>query len=180
MLIIYLMLAALMVLDICLFAICKMSFAGYWSDRVVFWLWFIATPFVVFCFWKNLAAKIYFWTLVAATIVSMIPMGIFFFGILLSTTGSGRLNHFSLKNNIRVQTVGYGVMGRPRLQVIEDNLLFDKILLEKGDEVVINDSTTLNIRDAISANLIRKTDTSILVKYLFEKDSVQTVHQFEK
>jgi len=179
-LIIYLFLSALIILNVCLYASAKMSFAGYWSDRVLFWIWFLATPFIVFSFWKKIWAKIYFGLLVLGLILSILPMGIFFFGIMLSTTGSGRLNHFSLQNNIRVQTVGYGVLGRPRLQIVKDGVLFDKIKLETGDEIEKNDSTWFELRDAKNAKFISETDTSITIKYYFEKDSVQTVHQLKK
>ena len=107
-------------------------------------------------------------------------MGILFFGIILSGTGSGRLNHFNLENNIRIQTVAYGVMSRPRVQIVKDGFLFDKIKLEDQDEIEKNDSTWLEVRDAINAQLVKETDTSITVKYFFENDTVQTVHEFQE
>lgn len=107
-------------------------------------------------------------------------MALPFFAIILSGSGSGRLNHFSLANNIRVQTVAYGVMGRPRLQLVKDGFLFDKILLEDGDEVKQNDSTWLDVRDAKNAVLIGETDTSVTIKYFFEKDTLQTGHIFKE
>ena len=106
-------------------------------------------------------------------------MAIPFFGLLLAGSGSGRLNHFSLENNMRVQTVGYGIMGRPRLQIVKDGLLFDKIVLEDGDEIEKNDSTWLEIRRAKNAKLIGETDTSITVKYFFEKDTINALHIFK-
>ncbi|MNK06444.1 hypothetical protein D3C87_243420 [compost metagenome] len=107
-------------------------------------------------------------------------MALPFFGILLSGSGSGRLNHFSLDNNIRVQTVGYGVMGRPRIQLVRDGFLFDKILLEDADEIKKNDSTWLEVRNAKNAKLISESDSSITVKYFFEKDTLQTEHVFKE
>ncbi|RZL51240.1 MAG: hypothetical protein EOP00_00035 [Pedobacter sp.] len=176
----YLFISALIVLDVFLYTFSQMSFSGYWSDRIVFWIWFLITPFIVFGNWKKLWAKIYFWLLLAGSILSAFPMGLPFFAIVLSTTGNGRLNHFNLNNNIRVQTVSYSIMGRPRLQIVKDDLLFDKIMLEDGDEIEKNDSTTLEIRNAKKANLISETKTSIAVKYFFEKDSIQTVHQLKE
>lgn len=197
---VYLFTSALMVLNVILYCFWQMSFAGYWSDRVIFWIWLLVTPIVIVSFWKKTGTKIYFWLLVAGLILSILPMAIPFFGILLAGSGSGRLNHFSLENNIRVQTVNYGVMGRPRLQIVKDGLLFDKIKLEDGDEIFTNDTTwievkdvndpkniikspelkTLEIRDAKNARLINETDTSIAVKYFFEKDTVETVHVFKE
>lgn len=84
-------------------------------------------------------------------------MGIIFFGIILSGTGSRRINHFNLKNNIRVQTVGYGIMSRPQIQIVKDSFLFDKIKLEDPDEIQKNDSIWLEVRDAKNAQLIKET-----------------------
>lgn len=197
---VYLFTSALIVLNAILYCFWKMSFAGYWSDRVIFWLWLLVTPIVIVSFWKKTGTKIYFWLLIAGLILSILPMALPFFGMLLAGSGSGRLNHFSLENNIRVQTVSYGVMGRPRLQVVKDGLLFDKIKMEDGDEIFTNDTTwvevkdvnhpkniikspelkTLEIRDARNAKLINETDTSITVKYFFEKDTVETTHIFKE
>ena len=197
---VYLFISGLIILNVCLYSFARMSFAGYWSDRVIFWLWLLTTPIVVFLFWKKIGTKIYFWLLIAGLILTILPMALPFFGILLSGSGSGRLNHFNLENNIRVQTVSYGVMGRPRVQIVKDGLLFDKIKLEDGDEIFTNDTTwvevkdvnnpknitkspelkTLEIRDAKNAKLIKETDTSITVKYFFENDTVEATHRFEE
>ncbi|RZK53532.1 MAG: hypothetical protein EOO87_12670 [Pedobacter sp.] len=196
----YLFVSGLIILNVCLYNFARMSFVGYWSDRVIFWLWLLTTPVVVFLFWKKILTKIYFWLLVIGLILTILPMAIPFFAILLSGSGSGRLNHFNLENDIRIQTVGYGVMGRPRLQIVKNGLLFDKIKLEDGDEITINDTTwvkvkdvntakkiiksadlkTFEIRDAKNAKLINETDTSITVKYFFEKDTVETTHVFKE
>ena len=176
---VYLILSGLIILNVCLYIFGKMSYAGYWSDRVIFWLWLLVTLLVVISFWKNIWTKIYFCLLVATLILTILPMAIPFFGLLLAGSGSGRLNHFSLENNMRVQTVGYGIMGRPRLQIVKDGLLFDKIVLEDGDEIEKNDSTWLEIRRAKNAKLIGETDTSITVKYFFEKDTINALHIFK-
>ncbi|SOD18362.1 hypothetical protein [Pedobacter xixiisoli] len=177
---IYLFISVLVVLNVVLYGFWQMSFVGYWSDRVIFWIWLLLTPVTAFSFWKKLWAKIYFWLLIAGLVLSIVPMAIPFFGILLSASGSGRLNHFNLENNIRVQTVGYGVMGRPRIQLVKSGLLFDRVLLEDGDEIKKNDSTWLEIRDAKNAKLINETDTSITVKYSFQKDTIEAVHVFKE
>lgn len=177
---IYLFISALIILNSCLYAFAKMSFTGYWSDRILFWIWIAVTPFIIILYWKKLVTKLYFGFLILCLILSILPMGILFFGIILSGTGSGRLNHFNLENNIRIQTVAYGVMGRPRVQIVKDGFLFDKIKLEDQDEIEKNDSTWLEVRDAINAQLVKETDTSITVKYFFENDTLQTVHEFQE
>lgn len=193
---VYLFVSALITLDVVLYCFWQMSFTGYWSDRIIFWIWLLLTPVVTFSFWKKLWAKIYFGLLVVGLILSILPMAIPFFGILLSGSGSGRLNHFNLENNIRIQTVGYGVMGRPRVQIVKDGLLFDKIKFEDGDEIGANDVISIKpedakngeeqelpafaIRDAKNIKLIKETDTSISVKCFFEKATVETIYRFKE
>lgn len=176
----YLFISGLIIVNTGLYIFARMSFAGYWSDRVILWIWLLATPVVIFNFWKKIWTKIYFGLLVVGLILTILPMAMPFFALLLAGSGSGRLNHFSLEHNIRVQTVGYGVMGRPRLQIVKDGLLFDKIKLEDGDEIKKNDSTWLELRDAKNARLIGETDTSITVKYFFEKDTIEILHIFKE
>lgn len=191
---VYLFVSALIVLNAVLYCFWRMSFTGYWSDRVIFWIWLLLTPIITFGFWKKLWAKIYFWLLVAGLILTILPMAIPFFGIILAGSGSGRYNHFNLENNIRIQTVGYGVMGRPRLQIVKDGFLFDKIKFEDGDEIGSNDVISIKplhakndedlpafeIRDAKNAKLIKETDTSVTVKYFFDEATVETVHLFKE
>jgi len=103
-------------------------------------------------------------------------MAIPFFAIYLSATGNGRFNHFNLASDFRVQTVSYGVMGRPKIQIVKDGLLFDRVLLEDSDEIKKNDSTWLEVRYAKNAKLISQTDSSVTIKYFFGKDTLQTEH----
>lgn len=177
---VYLFVCTLIILNTVLYGVWRMSFKGYWSDRVIFWIWLVATPVTIISFWKKIYTKIYFWLLVAGLVLTILPMAIPFFGILLAGSGSGRLNHFTLEKNFRVQTVSYGVMGRPRIQIVKDGLLFDKVLLEDGDEIEKNDSTWLNVRHATNAGLISNTDTSVTIKYFFEKDTLQTEHKLKE
>jgi hypothetical protein len=91
---VYQFICALIALNVVLYYFWQMSFTGYWSDRIIFWIWLIVTPIVVFLFWKKLWAKIYFWLLVAGLILTILPMAIPFFAIYLSGSGRGRLKHF--------------------------------------------------------------------------------------
>lgn len=50
---IYLFISALIILNSCLYAFAKMSFTGYWSDRILFWIWTAVTPFIIILYWKN-------------------------------------------------------------------------------------------------------------------------------
>ena len=175
----YLIISALMILNLCLFVSARMSFAGYWSDRILFWIWVFTTPFIIILCWMKLFTKIYFGLLMITLILSFLPMAVPFFAIFLSASGEGRINHFNLDNNMRIQIVNYGILGRPRVQVVKDNFLFDQIKYEDQDEIQKNDSTWFELRDAKNVILINETANSITVKYFFENDTLNTTHQFQ-
>jgi len=105
-------------------------------------------------------------------------MAIPFFAIFLSASGERRINHFNLDNNIRIQIVNYGVLGRPLVQIVKDNLLFDQIKYEDQDEIQKNDSTWFELRDAKNVILTNETANSITVKYFFENDTLNATHKF--
>lgn len=45
-------------------ALYKLSIAGYWSDRIMYWLWFFGTFYNIIKYWKKLATKLYFGILI--------------------------------------------------------------------------------------------------------------------
>ncbi|WP_026977759.1 hypothetical protein [Flavobacterium tegetincola] len=87
-------------------ALYKLSIAGYWSDRIMFWLWFFGTFYIIIKYWKKLATKIYFGILIAGIILSILPMAIPFFAIALSTTGGGLHFKKQITPAYRLQIVG--------------------------------------------------------------------------
>jgi len=87
----YLAVSALLLLDLVAALYFKISLAGYWSDRVLFWIWFFYSIYIIIKFWRSKWARRYFYSLLVLVALTMLPMGIIFFGILLSATGEGLL-----------------------------------------------------------------------------------------
>ena len=105
-----------------------------------------------------------------------VPISLFF----LAGSGEGRLNHFKVDESLRVQTVAYSLMAVPRVQIVEDGFLFDKILVEKIAKISKNESTELKISEATDVILVMKNDSSITVKYFFERDTLQVNYLLTK
>lgn len=177
----YLAVSLLMIANVCLFTLAKMSFVGYWSDRILFWFWLLLTLYILAIYWRKMAVKIYGLLLFLGLFLSILPMGLIFFGILLSVTGKGRLAKFSLADKTRVQVVNYGLIGRAKIQIVKDGFLFDKIIYDAPlDEIQKKDSTWLDIQQAKNCQLINQSDTAITLRYFFEKDTIQqtyTLHE---
>lgn len=53
----YLFISALMILNLCLFVSARMSLAGYWSDRILFWIWVLQLLLLSFFAGKNFLRK---------------------------------------------------------------------------------------------------------------------------
>lgn len=139
-LIIYVVLTLLLLADIAVICKYKVSLAGYWSDRVLFWIWLFATlPFLIF-FRKNIVTKIYFAILLLGFLLSIAAMMLPFYAILFSSTGMERIVSYTPKESkYRMQVLG-SVMGRPRLEVIENKgILFEKVVISSDAEFLKND-----------------------------------------
>ncbi|WP_213278013.1 hypothetical protein [Chryseobacterium indologenes] len=55
------------------------SFAGYYIDKIINWLWLLMTIFIIVRFWKKKVIKVYFGLLISGIILSILPMMIPFF-----------------------------------------------------------------------------------------------------
>ena len=88
-LIAYIIISLLLLANVIGDLVYKFSIAEYWSNRILFWLWFFGTCYILIIYWKKLVTKIYFGILISGIILSILSMKIPFFTIMLSTTGGG-------------------------------------------------------------------------------------------
>lgn len=110
----------------------KISFAGYYSDCVIFWACLVSFLATIFSFWKKIIAKIALGFFFLGVILSWVPMGIPFFAILLSTTPMGLKFNKNLNEKYRFQITGYSIMMGPMGTTIENKFwFFEKELSEK-------------------------------------------------
>lgn len=122
----FIVLSSLLFLDILMYYYFFISFAGYYSDIILFWLWFICTVMVIVTYWKKLVAKLFLTSIFLVIILSIVPMMIPFYGFLLSMTPFGLIKNQNLNKNYRAQIVGYSVMVPPSLEIIKKMGLLEK------------------------------------------------------
>lgn len=123
---VYLILSLLLALDCLLYYFKFISLTGYYSDVVLYWLWFVTSFVVIVMFWKKLMAKLLLTGIILTIVLSILPMMIPFYAWILSTTSLGLLIDKNLNENYRAQIVGYSVMAPPWLEVIEKHGLLEK------------------------------------------------------
>lgn len=168
-LIFYLIISILLLGNVISDSIYRFSVAGYWNDRVLFWLWFFGTFYILVIYWKKLLTKIYLGVLVLGIVLSVLPMAIPFFAIVLSTTGGGLHFKKQITPKYRVQIVGYGVMGRPLMEIVKNKGLLEKRIAQTNSGVTVNDSTYIEIWEIKDAKYISETDSSISIQFFGNK-----------
>ena len=87
-LIIYFILSFLLVTDIMMYALYRISLRGYYADIILFWLWFLGSITVIIVFEKD-TGQIVLGAIILALILSMAPMGLLFYAFILSSTPFG-------------------------------------------------------------------------------------------
>lgn len=76
---------------------------GFYTPKIVAWVWLISTIALIIYYWKNKFAKIYLGSLVGIIVLSILPMMIPFFAILFHFSNMGVKQHFNLGNDYRLE-----------------------------------------------------------------------------
>lgn len=164
---IYLILSLLLAAD-CLFYYFKfISLRGYYSDVVLYWLWFVTTFVVIVIFWKKIMAKLLLTGIIVAIILSILPMMMPFFAWILSTTSLGLLMDKNLNENYRAQIVSYSAMSPPWLEVIEKHGPIEQRILKSTDYQLMNDDTNAKIRFAKDIIFRNETDSTLTLTLFY-------------
>lgn len=123
-------LSFLLLADCLMYYYFQISFAGYYSDIILFWLWFVTSILIIVLYWKKIMAKLFLTAMILALIGSILPMMIIFYAFILSMTPIGKRIDKNLNEKYRVQVVGYSVMTLPWLELIEKKGILERRVLK--------------------------------------------------
>lgn len=144
----YAAISLLLTLDVAAYCFYKISLRGYYSDVILFWLWFFGSIAVIILFWKKAMAKLLLGAMILALIGSILPMMLPFFALVFSTTPFGLRMTKDLNENYRAQIVGYSVMAHPVLQIIEKKGIVERQIIQCDDAQLPDHNADLKIRSA--------------------------------
>lgn len=163
----------------------QISFAGYYSDIVLFWLWLFTSIIVIVLYWRKIMVKLFFIIMVLALIGSIVPMMIPFYAILLSMTPSGLKFDKQLNTKYRAQIVGYSIMTLPRFELIEKKGILEKKLLHctemdfqgfKDDRIAVKYESQLRsdlrISEAKDIAFKSETDSTVTLALLYGQPTI--------
>lgn len=171
---IFLIFSVLLFMDCLIYYFYQMSFAGYYSDLILFWIWFITGMFIIVLFWEKIIIKIFLTVIVLAFIGSILPMMIPFYAFVFSMTSAGLKFDKNLNDKYRVQIVGYGVMLHPSLELIEKKGIFEQKILVCTDMDIQNfKNGKTNVKD--DAQIRTNLTISEAKEIFFEKETDSTI-----
>jgi hypothetical protein len=144
------------------------SYYGYWTEKIINWLWLISTLLFIFWFWRKKSTRIYFFSLLTLIILSILPMAIPFFELILMFSTIDDYQQIKLNNTYRIERTRQGVLSQPRVYVykkigiLEKNICRPRYKDILTDELNITDDENTPIKEA---KLIFENNDSIGVEY---------------
>lgn len=154
-------LSLLLIIDLLLYGFQLISLRGYYSDVALFWLWFITTFVVIVLFWKKIMAKLLLAGMILALILSIVPMGLPFYALILANTPLGLVINRDLNEKYRAQIVGYSVLVLPWLEIIEKKGVIEKRVFKSTDPEIMNDNLDVKIRYPSNIIFQNETDSTL-------------------
>lgn len=168
----------LLIADFFLNYFLELNYAGFWTDRIFFWLWFCSLIAILVILRNKLLSKIVMITLAILLIISAITVlpGL----LLLSlTTGIGRIAHFKLDSEYRIDVFA-GVMSRQQVFLFQRNGIFEKEVDHVMEFDVDRPIMVVSAREITDAKLLKKTDSTVVVRYSTENKSFEYTHRLLK
>lgn len=149
------------------------SFAGYYTYKIINWLWLLITIFIIVRFWKKKVIKVYFGLLISGIILSILPMMIPFFGIIHYFSTIGCEQRVQLDDTYRIERGRPGALYRPLITIYKKEGIFEKQIsripysdiiektVQPSEEIYLDDKK-LPIQEA---KLINVNQDSIGIEY---------------
>ncbi|WP_025664729.1 hypothetical protein [Aquimarina megaterium] len=167
---IYIAISILLLLDLILYCTLDISFIGNLIDRIIFWVWFICTFYIVFKFIKKKWAKIYGFILIALIGISLLPMMVPF----LTIIGFALVDEDSIKidSEIHIRETSKSVIALPYISVLKNYWIFEREIGKTEFDFEINDDF-FGIDDVKSIRRLRTlNDKKMRLEFEFEKGKV--------
>lgn len=102
------------------------SYRGYYTDKIIGWLWLGMTVFIIIKLWKKKAIKAYFGLLVAGIILSILPMMIPFFALLSYFSNIDSYQRVSLNDGYRIERYRPGALSKVQIAIYQQKGIFEK------------------------------------------------------
>lgn len=103
------------------------QFLGYWTPKIIGWSWLISTLILIVVFWQKRWVKFYGALLLSMVGLSILPMAIPFFGLILFFSTIDDYQQITLNDTYRLEVTRHSVLSMPRVYIYQkQSALFEK------------------------------------------------------
>ena len=113
------------------------SYRGYYTDKIIAWTWLLLNTLIIITYWKRKIVRIYLFSLIIFILLSIIPMGLPFFGMVLYFSTIDDFQQIKLNKNYRIERTRQQPLSMPRIYVYEQYGVFEKNICRTGYEEII-------------------------------------------
>lgn len=149
------------------------QYAGYWTEKIIAWFWIFSTFIFILIFLKKYWMKYYLLALNGLILLSIIPMGIPFFGIINYLTKSGDYQQIKLNEIYRIERTQHQPLSMTRIYVYKKigGILEKNICRPDYREVIENVMNIKNSNEIFSYNLKETPIQDAKLKFI-NRDSI--------
>ena len=91
------------------------SFSGYYTDKIINWMWLAMTLLIILRFWRKKVVKAYFAVLIFSVLLSMLPMMIPFFALVNYFSTLDDYQQIQLDKIYRIERTRRNVLDKPKV-----------------------------------------------------------------
>ncbi len=95
------------------------QFYGYYTEKIIAWIWIVFTSIYVVVFWTSNKVKLYFSAIIGILALSLLPMAIPIFVMYYYVTTTKDYQQISLNNTYRIERTEQSVMAPTRVYIYE-------------------------------------------------------------
>lgn len=123
----------------------KYSYSGYYTDKMINWLWLAMTVFVIIWFWKKKVIKVYFSFLMLGIILSILPMMLPFFMLVSYFSTIDNYQQIQLDDTYRIESARLGALSKPQIIVYKKEGILEKKIYTTPYSKVAEDMYELSL-----------------------------------
>ena len=148
----------------------EISWAGFWTDRIIIWLWLGLSMYMVVHYWRLPTTKILFYVAEGVVGLSLAPMGIPFIATVGFLSGANLENQKEVDVRYELRVNGM-IMGPSMVNVIENHGIWEKqVAKDQLSEIayqVLGEDWAYDYDDFenFSVRLVAENKEAILLEY---------------
>lgn len=151
-----------------------LSYLGYYTDKIINWIWLGFTFTIVFRFWKKKLVKIYSFTLITLVVLSIIPMFIPFFGIVHYFTTIADYQQIKLNSEYRIERTKQNPLSMQRINIYERNGILEKNICRPNYYQIVDEILNIDSLNSIDIDSVTIKDAKIV---RINKDEIEIEYQ---